>query len=285
MARKKKRKMRRIGDPKPSEEKKINEKNKEEDAIRKRSRRKDSRIPDSRVSYETRYLIQEAGYHVKHITKNKFRMLKYRTKEERERMNSQTINVNLDYSCLRNLGIVRNYFQKKHNLTFRELELLLFLYGMQLWSQHDYYKFPHSFTTRKIKSLFDRGFIEPIFEDYSFDSKKQVYRLTSRSKCLIRNFYQYLHEEKPIPESSGLNPLFRMDASSRDLAKAKSIALLNQKIMGNEEKTKQHIKVEKALRENAKQTTDETRNKYKDIIDRINKRNRLEEKKKNLGKI
>lgn len=159
--------------------------------------------------------------------------------------NSNT-NITLGYDTLQHFAVVRRYIQRKHKIKIRELELLLFLYPIGLWSQKDYNQFPHSYGTRHVKYLEEKGFVENIIETQS--QRGKVYRLTRISKRIVSDFYKLLNGEKQFPETPKHNPFFKGDISRKDMKVAQLIAEFNKKLSGREEKTKHHKKLEKRIK-------------------------------------
>lgn len=239
------------------------------------------RKPDSRVTLKTRQLLREAGYHVQQLTNNTHRRLKYRGRPKGKEV-TMPIQISLDYSSLQYIGIVRHYIQKKHDITLSQLELLLFLYPLGIWSKDDYDLFPHRFSTRTIKPIMEKGFIDDIFEhELEPESDKKVYRLTQKAKMIVRDFYQYLHQEKLIPETAVSNPLFRYDANPRDLRKAKAIARINELLSGK--KTKEHEKLNKRIRKQlSSEETEEKRKKHLHISKEVQRERKLNKIKSEL---
>jgi hypothetical protein len=122
-----------------------------------------------------------------------------------------TVLVNTDYNLLENQYAVRKFFQAKHNLTLRELELLLYLFPKQFFSFQDYKAYPLSFSHRKISTVINKGFVK-IFKKGKNQSK-HVYTLSNSAKHLVIVYYKYLGGELQVPLNPENNPLNRKDMS------------------------------------------------------------------------
>lgn len=205
------------------------------------------KAPHFRVSSHTRKLLKEKGYEIQYIYKGHYskKMLQKRTHTQSNSVSK--ITVSLDYDTLQYLGIVRSYVQKKHNITVSVLELMLFLYPLGVWSKGDYNKFPHRYNTRNIEVLINKGYIEPMFAEHSIKSRLQTFRLSRVAKRAVRDFYEYVHGEKTLPEEARSNPLLHKNASVRDLIKANAIMEINRQIRGDNQTTGQHQKTKKRI--------------------------------------
>ena len=242
------------------------------------------RIEDSRVSYATRQLLYEYGYNVQHRSKNKYRRMKVRSKREIKKKGLQPIIVNQDYSSLQYLGIVRHYVQKNTDniRTLRDMELLLYLYPFQMFSKIDYDDFPHPYSTKTMTYFLNNNWIEPMFDKYGKQSRKQVYKLTREAKTIVRNFYDYLHGAKPIPEKPKFNKLFDEHASGRDMVKAQAIADMNRRRSEDKKLTPEHKKLNKRMMDNYRANREEKTKAQQPKIDAILEKRRLEEKKRKM---
>ena len=240
------------------------------------------RAEDSRVSTVTRKLLKKAGYHINHYTKNKYRHVKFRSKRDKRKKETIALKTSLDFACMQYMGVVRHYIQRKHNLMFRELELLLYLYPVQFWSKKDYSTFPHTFSTRTVKTLFKKGLCEPAFDNVGPISEKQTYRLSKYAKRIVAAFYDHLHLEKTIPEDAQNNPLFRADVAPIDQMKAKAICQLNQVIRGDNKKTDALINLEARIKKRIDNNSEEAQDRFSDILDKLRHQQRLDKKKKEI---
>lgn len=241
------------------------------------NKKKSESSNDRRVSDHTRDLLKNAGYKVSQITRDKHRFVRFRGKREVNKKGLQNIDVSLDYSALQYLGVVRHYIQKKFDITYFELELLLYLVPLGIWSMADYQEFPHRYSTRTIKSVFNKGFCYAMFDKYAFSSKYQTYNTTKQAKRIVRDFYAYLYMEKTIPEISSKNPLLKASASPRDQVKAKAIMKLNQKIRKSDKVTPEHDKLNKRIAKRVMSTPQEDKQKTNDLFEKIERAKKLKD--------
>jgi hypothetical protein len=153
---------------------------------------------DIRLSENTIKLLAEK----KHFPRVKKAATKYKRKD---------VMINTDYNLLENQYAVRKFFQAKHNLSLRELELLLYLFPKQFFSFQDYKAYPLSFTHRKISSVIKLGYVK-IFKKGKNQSH-HVYTLTKSAKHQVIVYYKYLSGELQIPMIPENNPLLRKDAT------------------------------------------------------------------------
>lgn len=212
--------------------------NKELREERKRKNRLKRVRPDAQITLETRDILNKNNT-----------LISYREREGY----TKKVPVTLGYDALQYMAIVRRFIQKRYDLHLIDLELLLFLFPIGLWSKKDYSRFPHSYATRRISHLIDKGMVENIFEDRIVDRDDCVYRLTAKAKRAVTQFYKYLNKEETLPETSSSNPFFNARATRREMKVAELIADLNKSISGRTEDTKHHIKLKKRIKNYHKQ--------------------------------
>lgn len=242
------------------------------------------------VTTRTRRLLLKAGYHPQKRSFGKYRHLKYRKKSEIKKKGSQSIRVSVDYACLQYMGIVRHYIQTKYDLTIKDLELLLFLHPLQIISKKDYRDFPHRYNTRTLSSMLNVGVLEPVFDDKPRLSKFQVYKMSLKHRSIVQEFYQYLHQEKPMPELAKYSRLFAKQLSYDETVKAKAITRLNKKTTGATEDSPAFKRMEADRKRKKKERSEE---KWQELHERADKETRKhkikqimeeEAEKKRLGK-
>tara|TARA_R110002012_G_scaffold321174_1_gene547899 strand:- start:4962 stop:5525 length:564 start_codon:yes stop_codon:yes gene_type:complete len=127
------------------------------------------------------------------------------------------------YDFLENLGTVRQFIQRKYDISWRDLELMLKLFAMKVFSMSDYHATPRYYTHNKFKSALDNGFIQLVSDHNTV--VKRLYTLSARNKNIVRKFYAFLSGEEKIPEDSHYNPMakknkdYAMDKHRMDLIK------------------------------------------------------------------
>lgn len=171
---------------------------------------------DPRVSKEVRKILRQKGYHVQYNKDPKHY--------------TQSARFNIGYNKLQYLGIVRHYLQKRFKISYRELEMLLFLYPKLLFDNREFKEYPKSFTNRDIREPIKRGYIEVFTVKHEYH---KVYQLTRRAKVIVTLFYKYISGELPIPEDPQTNPMFKKDANPMDKKRAEMIKKMNSILLEN----------------------------------------------------
>ena len=138
---------------------------------------------------------------------------------------------NLGFNILENLMLVRYYIQKRHDISFRDLEFLLFLYPKLFWDIRDYRDYPKTYSHRNINTMIKKGYVEVFTE--TDRKRKTVYQLTKKAKHIVVQFYKYLSGEKNVPENTSLNSMFKADATSTNRKRADWVRKINAQILEN----------------------------------------------------
>lgn len=238
---------------------------------------------ENRVTPETKELLKDHGYMVQYRTNYKYRNLRYRSKHEVKRLGLAPTPVNLDYSAVQYLGIVRHHIQRNFDLTLAELELLLFLYPYGYFSKADYDIFPHRYNTRTIDPLIKKGRICLVRKKYAPTSRKQIFCLSRSSKKIIKTFYECLYGDFTVTENPQLSVLFKSKASPRDQMKAKAIAKLNDIIRGDGKTTRAHKKLNERIVKRGRTDMKKKYEPYQAKIDAILEKQRLRNKISEMG--
>lgn len=138
------------------------------------------------------------------------------------------------YDIMQNLIVVRPYIMKRYDIEFRLLEVLLYLFPMQYFTQDDYRVVPKPFTYRSVKDMMR---LDMICISVNGENKgKHLYCLTRKAKEIVIHFYQCVSGEKKIPETF-VNPLTRKTATTHDKKRMEMIKILNrQEISGTKSK-------------------------------------------------
>lgn len=141
--------------------------------------------------------------------KTRERLLKDNIRVENDRSctkyNRKIVKVADNYNVLEYYLIVRMYMQKKHDIDNRLLEILFFLYPKKLFSWNDFKEYPLTFSYKRIDTLIEKGMVEVFRPDTA--KSRQIYRLTQKAQAIVRNSYEYLSGEKPMPTNRQNNPL------------------------------------------------------------------------------
>lgn len=109
------------------------------------------------------------------------------------------------YDFLENIFTIRTYVQKKYNIDWPTLELLLKLMGMKIFTRAEYSKVPKDFSFSRFNTFLEMGYIN-IISNHT-DVEQRLFILNTKAKNIVVNFYKYLSGEKRIPEDGANNPL------------------------------------------------------------------------------
>lgn len=115
------------------------------------------------------------------------------------------------YDFLEDLFTVRTFIQKKYDIKFNDLELLLKLMGMKIFTRKMYSNVPKFFTHSRLSYFIDRGFVNLIMDDHCADNK--VFTLSLKGRAIVTKFYAYLSGEEKIPLNSKHNPMVKSETS------------------------------------------------------------------------
>lgn len=154
-------------------------------------------INEGQPTEETKEFLKQQGYRIK--------------KARLEPKYGKQIALTGGYVMLEYFGLVRKYYQAKHELTFEDLELFFYLYPKSFFTKTDYNNYPLSWGSKRFNNFIERGFIHKITKSRV---KGAVYGLTQKTKAIVRDFHRTLAGEINIPNQSFYNPLLRKDASA-----------------------------------------------------------------------
>lgn len=147
--------------------------------------------------------------------------------DEKDKYSTQRyIHIYKGYDILQNLLVTRTYIQKRYNIDWQGLELLLMLMGMRLFTISDYTSLPKDFRYSRFNNVRDRGWVQLVQNHTNPD--KRVFGLSSQAKNIVVMFYKCLVGEVKIPERAKDNPMARTkDQKTFDKKKMNLIKKLN----------------------------------------------------------
>ena len=181
--------------------------------------------------------------------------MKYKTKKTFDQYKLEPVGVSVDYACMQFFGIVRHYIQDKYDISLQDLEYILFVFPLGLFSLKDHRSFPHkSYASKSIRKRVKDGYLVTFFEDQRVSSRNQLYRLSNHYEKICVEFYKYMHQEKLIPEVAKFNNLF--DQSQSSIYKRKQafgIVRLNKRTKGMDPFDKNWTSAEKKLQSHIKE--------------------------------
>ena len=109
------------------------------------------------------------------------------------------------YDFLGNISVVRSYVQKKNDITWGTLEILLKLMEYKFFSLSMFLHIPRNFSNARWETFLKKGFVNLVMNHN--ESKEKIYCLNTRGRNIVISFYEYLSGEKKIPEDSVHNPM------------------------------------------------------------------------------
>jgi hypothetical protein len=117
-----------------------------------------------------------------------------------------------EHNFLKNWRIVRYYITKQYNISYPELELLLYLYDENIFTKTDFKEFEECMSWKKgrFQDLMDRGFIRK-WRDRRIAGHANLYELTQQAKLICNHTYKKLLKEEPISEDKYRNKVFKSD--------------------------------------------------------------------------
>lgn len=115
-----------------------------------------------------------------------------------------------DHDFLKYWRVVRYYITKQYNISYPELELLLYLYDEGVFTKTDFKDFEQSMSWSKgrFEELMDRGLIRK-WRDRRKAGHANLYELTQQAKLICNQTYKKLTQEEPISEDKYRNEVFR----------------------------------------------------------------------------
>lgn len=108
--------------------------------------------------------------------------------------------------------VVRYWAKRKYDITYTDLEILLFLYDEDLFTRTQFRKFEGIFAwdKRRFNDLQSKGYVVTWREKKTKDQAK-LYTLSVKAKRIISSVYKKLTQEEHIPENAINNPIFKGD--------------------------------------------------------------------------
>lgn len=130
------------------------------------------------------------------------------------------------YDMLENLMVVRAYIQRRYEIEFKLLEVLLFLAPKQYFTQSDYSEMAKNYKYGRIQNILDSGHVRVM--SIGENKGRTLYCLSATGKGIVSEFYECLAGETKIPEYRTLNPMANPNATAFDKKKLEMIKRINQ---------------------------------------------------------
>jgi hypothetical protein len=134
------------------------------------------------------------------------------------------------HDFLKYLRVVRYWVAKNYDLTYPELEMLLFLYSETLFSDRDIKKFQRimNWDANRFNKLIEDDWI--VLWRENTKTEKALYNVSFKGKKLMAEVYKRLNMEKEITTDPRLNKVFSKDAGYMDRGYQKMIREMNEAV-------------------------------------------------------
>lgn len=134
------------------------------------------------------------------------------------------------YDWLKYWRVVRRWATTTYNISYADLEMLLFLYSEDLFSELDFERYERimSWDSGRFKRLFKEEWIKAWREKTK--DEKALYTLSHKGKRLMNSIYKKLSGEEEIPTDHRYNAIFKKDAGYMDRGYQRMILKMNEAI-------------------------------------------------------
>jgi len=112
----------------------------------------------------------------------------------------------VDKDFLKYIKVVRAWARHKHGLSIQDFEMLCYLYSEHVFdaNQFDQYCQIFEFTKNRRLDLMEKGLIVHFRKPEP--GKRAIYELSYQAKAIMRQVYEMLQGQKPIPKLSDIKP-------------------------------------------------------------------------------
>lgn len=112
----------------------------------------------------------------------------------------------VDKDFLKYIKVVRAWARHKHGLSIQDFEMLCYLYSEHVFdaNQFDQYCQIFEFTKNRRQDLMQKGLIVHFRKPEP--GKRAIYELSHQAKAIMRQVYEMLQGERPIPKLSDIKP-------------------------------------------------------------------------------
>jgi hypothetical protein len=134
------------------------------------------------------------------------------------------------HDFLKYFRVVRYWVAKNYDLTYPELEMLLFLYSETLFSDRDIKKFQRimHWDAKRFNKLIDEDWI--VLWRENTRTEKALYNLSFKGKKLMAEVYKKLNMEQEISTNPRQNKVFSKDAGYMDRGYQRMIKEMNEAV-------------------------------------------------------
>jgi hypothetical protein len=119
-----------------------------------------------------------------------------------------------DLNILKHYRIIRKWACKNNNLTDADLEVLIYLDCMDLFSKYDFEQgvYSYSWDNRRWSRLLKDGWINVWRHRNRTTQKYNIYKVSFKCKQLIMRMYRIMLGQDDIPTSTRRNKLIKGDS-------------------------------------------------------------------------
>lgn len=112
----------------------------------------------------------------------------------------------VDKDFLKYIKVVRAWARHKHGLSIQDFEMLCYLYSEHVFdaNQFDQYCQIFEFTKNRRQDLMQKGLIVHFRKPEP--GKRAIYELSYQAKAIMRQVYEMLQGQRPIPKLSDIKP-------------------------------------------------------------------------------
>jgi len=130
---------------------------------------------------------------------------------------------------LKYFRVIRRFIQAKYSINLPDLEILLYLYSEEYFSEKVFVDWGQimSWEKNRMQRMIDEGWIQ-VFRAKT-KRRKAMYSLTLKAKKMVSTFYKTI-EGETITENPNYNPLFKKDAKFSDKVYKPLIRKMNKAI-------------------------------------------------------
>lgn len=107
--------------------------------------------------------------------------------------------------------VVRYWAKRKYNISMEELEMLLYLYDIPLFSRKEFKQFEGllAWDKTRLNYFISKGWIIVWREHKGYSKESKLYELSTSAKRICSSVYKKLTQEEHIPENPQNNPVFK----------------------------------------------------------------------------
>lgn len=115
------------------------------------------------------------------------------------------------HNFLKYWRVVRYYIKRKYDVSFMELDMILYLYDLPYFKKEDfnYYGNTMSWDKKRFYEMMSNGLIKEWRPGGERFGRSKIYELTHKSKTICSLTYKKLLSEEPISEEGRSNPIFK----------------------------------------------------------------------------